>query len=84
MPALRARGLDKRLEVLVDGGVRRGSDVLKAVALGATGVGIGRPSLYGMASYGQDGVEKVCLCFFLCFSPVVGGRCGCWSCCWME
>ena len=62
MPALRARGLDKRLEVLVDGGVRRGGDVLKAVALGATGVGIGRPSLYGMASYGQDGVEKVRQC----------------------
>ena len=59
MSALKARGLHGKLEVLVDGGIRRGSDVMKALALGASAVGIGRPSLYGMASYGQAGVEKV-------------------------
>jgi 4-hydroxymandelate oxidase len=45
--------------VLVDGGVRRGSDVLTALALGATAVGIGRPALWGLAVDGQDGVDTV-------------------------
>lgn len=49
-----------RFEVYVDGGVRRGSDIFKAVALGATAVGIGRPVLYSLASYGQPGVERMC------------------------
>lgn len=44
------------LEVYVDGGVRRGTDVLKALCLGATAVSIGRPFLYAL-NYGQDGVE---------------------------
>lgn len=39
--------------------MRRGTDVFKALALGAKAVGIGRPVLYGMAAYGQDGVERV-------------------------
>lgn len=56
MSALKARGLDKRMEVYMDGGVRRGSDVLKALCLGAKAVGIGRPTLYAMAGYGADGV----------------------------
>jgi len=59
MEALRAIGAEKRMEVFVDGGIRRGTDVFKALALGATAVGVGRPVLYGLASYGQDGVEKV-------------------------
>ena len=46
----------ERLTVLVDGGFRRGSDVLKAMALGADGVMIGRPTLYGLAAGGQQGV----------------------------
>jgi (S)-mandelate dehydrogenase len=41
--------------VLVDGGFRRGSDVLKAVALGAHGAMIGRATLYGLAAGGEDG-----------------------------
>jgi L-lactate dehydrogenase (cytochrome) len=45
MDALRAEGLDKNFEVYIDGGIRRGSDIFKAVALGAKGVGIGRPAL---------------------------------------
>ncbi|KAF5596438.1 L-lactate dehydrogenase (cytochrome) [Fusarium subglutinans] len=58
MPILRERGLESKIEVYIDGGVRRGSDVLKALCLGARGVGIGRPFLYAMAAYGQKGLEK--------------------------
>lgn len=47
------------LEVLIDGGIRRGSDVLKAVALGATAVAVGRPVLWGLAVDGRNGVEQV-------------------------
>jgi L-lactate dehydrogenase (cytochrome) len=60
MDALRSIGADfDKFTVLVDGGFRRGSDLFKALALGAKGVGIGRPTLVGMASYGEEGVEKV-------------------------
>jgi L-lactate dehydrogenase (cytochrome) len=47
------------VEVLVDGGVRRGSDVVKACALGARGVMFGRPYLYGLGAAGEAGVEWV-------------------------
>jgi len=47
-----------RLELIVDGGIRRGTHVLKALALGANAVSIGRPYLYGLASGGQAGVER--------------------------
>ena len=43
----------------VDGGIRRATDIFKAVAMGATAVGIGRPVLYSLASYGQKGVERM-------------------------
>jgi 4-hydroxymandelate oxidase len=48
-----------RIPVLVDSGFRSGADVYKALALGARMVGIGRPYIYGLASFGQEGVEKV-------------------------
>ena len=48
-----------KLPVLVDGGVRRGTDVVKALALGAKSVGIGRPYIWGLAAFGQPGVDKV-------------------------
>jgi 4-hydroxymandelate oxidase len=48
-----------RIPVLVDGGVRRGTDIFKALALGATAVGIGRPQVWGLAAFGQPGVEAV-------------------------
>jgi (S)-2-hydroxy-acid oxidase len=48
-----------RIPVGLDGGVRRGTDVFKALALGATFVGIGRPYLWGLAAFGQKGVEAV-------------------------
>ena len=46
-----------RADVLLDGGVRRGTDVIKALALGARAVLIGRPVLWGLAIDGADGVE---------------------------
>jgi isopentenyl diphosphate isomerase/L-lactate dehydrogenase-like FMN-dependent dehydrogenase len=48
-----------RLPIVLDGGVRRGTDVLKALALGATAVGIGRPYIWGLGAYGQPGVDRV-------------------------
>jgi 4-hydroxymandelate oxidase len=48
-----------RVPVLVDGGIRRGTDVLKALALGANAVLIGRPYLYGLGAAGEAGVTKV-------------------------
>ncbi|MBM3785046.1 MAG: alpha-hydroxy-acid oxidizing protein [Acidobacteria bacterium] len=48
-----------RMPVFVDGGFRRGTDIFKALALGARAVGIGRPYIWGLASFGQQGVERV-------------------------
>jgi L-lactate dehydrogenase (cytochrome) len=55
------RGLtfpNEKFQLFVDGGVRRATDVLKAIALGATAVGIGRPFLYAFSSYGPEGLDK--------------------------
>jgi 4-hydroxymandelate oxidase len=52
-------GVEGRLPVLVDGGVRRGTDVVKALALGARAVLVGRPYLWGLAVGGEQGVERV-------------------------
>jgi isopentenyl diphosphate isomerase/L-lactate dehydrogenase-like FMN-dependent dehydrogenase len=54
-----AAGVAGRAPVLVDGGIRRGTDIYKALALGATAVGVGRPYMWGLASFGQPGVETV-------------------------
>ena len=48
-----------QIPVFVDGGFRRGTDVYKALAIGARAVGIGRPYLYGLSAFGQQGVERV-------------------------
>lgn len=48
-----------KIPVLMDGGVRRGNDVVKALARGATAVCIGRPYVWGLAAFGQPGVERV-------------------------
>ena len=48
-----------RCEVYLDGGVRRGTDVLKALALGARAVFVGRPALWGLAYAGEAGVRAV-------------------------
>ena len=58
MPVLRERGWENRIEIFVDGGVRRATDILKALCLGAKGVGIGRPFLYAMSAYGLPGVDR--------------------------
>jgi 4-hydroxymandelate oxidase len=52
-------GCGGKIPVLVDGGIRRGTDIFKALALGATAVGIGRPYAWGLAAFGQPGVEAV-------------------------
>ena len=58
LPAI-AAAVGDQVEVLLDGGIRRGSDVVKAVALGARAVLIGRAYLWGLAANGQAGVENV-------------------------
>ena len=58
MPVLRQAGLQDKIEIFIDGGVRRATDILKALCLGAKGVGIGRPFLYAMSAYGQPGVDR--------------------------
>jgi len=54
-----AAAVGDQVEIVMDGGVRRGSDVVKALALGAKAVMIGRPYLWGLAANGQAGVENV-------------------------
>jgi 4-hydroxymandelate oxidase len=51
--------LSGKAEVYVDGGIRRGTDIFKALALGARAVMIGRPVLWGLAVQGSDGVRDV-------------------------
>lgn len=58
LPAV-ATAVGHEVEVLLDGGIRRGSDVVKALALGARAVMIGRAGLWGLAANGQQGVENV-------------------------
>ena len=58
MKALRHAQLEDAIEVYVDGGVRHGADVYKALALGAKAVGVGRPVMYALASHGEAGVTK--------------------------
>ena len=50
--------VDERVAVIVDGGFRRGTDIVKALALGATAVAVGRPYLWGLGAFGQAGVER--------------------------
>jgi isopentenyl diphosphate isomerase/L-lactate dehydrogenase-like FMN-dependent dehydrogenase len=52
-------GVRGRGVVICDGGFRRGTDIFKAHALGATAIGIGRPYIWGLAAFGQEGVETV-------------------------
>jgi isopentenyl diphosphate isomerase/L-lactate dehydrogenase-like FMN-dependent dehydrogenase len=52
-------GVQGRIPVIVDGGFRRGTDIFKALALGANAIMIGRPYIWGLGSFGQPGVEAV-------------------------
>ncbi len=58
LPAI-SDAVGDRIDVLVDGGIRRGTDVLKALALGARAVLIGRPAVFGLAQGGAEGVQRV-------------------------
>lgn len=58
-PLLKEKGLENKIQIYVDGGIRRGSDIIKALCLGATGVGLGRPFLFAMSAYGEEGVRRV-------------------------
>jgi 4-hydroxymandelate oxidase len=58
LPAVVA-AVNGRIPVLMDGGIRRGDDILKALALGATAVLMGRPYVWGLAAFGQIGVQRV-------------------------
>lgn len=58
MPVLRERDWQDRIEIYIDGGIRRSTDIIKALCLGAKGVGIGRPFLYSMSAYGLPGVDR--------------------------
>ncbi|MDH3352304.1 MAG: alpha-hydroxy-acid oxidizing protein [Gammaproteobacteria bacterium] len=52
-------GADDRLPVLIDGGFRRGTDIFKALGLGAKAICIGRPYLWGLGAFGEEGVSRV-------------------------
>jgi 4-hydroxymandelate oxidase len=54
-----ASAVGGQVPLLLDGGIRRGADVVKALALGATAVGVGRPVMWGLAAGGQDGATRV-------------------------
>ncbi|ODQ52508.1 hypothetical protein SAICODRAFT_93394 [Saitoella complicata NRRL Y-17804] len=56
--ALLERNWLDKLEIYIDGGIRRATDIMKALCLGAKGVGIGRPFLYAMSAYGEKGVSR--------------------------
>merc|ERR1712190_394361 len=60
MEALREAGATKEsFKVFVDGGIRRGADIFKAIALGAAGCGVGRPVQYSLASHGERGIVRM-------------------------
>lgn len=58
LPAI-ANAVGSKLVVMIDGGIRNGTDVFKAIALGAQLVFVGRPVIYGLAVNGQNGVESI-------------------------
>jgi 4-hydroxymandelate oxidase len=78
LPAV-AKAVAGRLPILMDGGVRRGTDIVKALALGANAVLVGRPVLWGLAARGEDGVVEVLellkreldLAMALCGTPTI-------------
>jgi 4-hydroxymandelate oxidase len=75
-----AEAVAGRAEVLLDGGIRRGTDVVKAIALGARAVLVGRPVVWGLAAGGETGARRVLellrsevdLAMALCGCPTIG------------
>lgn len=74
MPVLRERNWQDRIEIYIDGGIRRSTDIIKALCLGATGVGIGRPFLYAMSAYGLPGVDRAMYVQFGLILPNSGSQ----------
>jgi len=68
MPELRRQGLENEIEIYIDGGIRRATDIIKALCLGARGCGIGRPFLFAMSAYGLPGVDRAMQVRFLTWS----------------
>jgi isopentenyl diphosphate isomerase/L-lactate dehydrogenase-like FMN-dependent dehydrogenase len=54
-----AEAVKGRIPILIDSGFRRGTDIVKALCMGATGVCVGRPYIWGLGAFGQPGVERV-------------------------
>jgi lactate 2-monooxygenase len=71
LPAI-ARAVDGRIPIVLDSGVRSGADAFKALALGATAVGIGRPYAYGLSIAGEAGVREVLQNFKADFDLTLG------------
>lgn len=67
--------LDK-VEIYLDGGIRRGADILKALCLGATAVSLGRPFMYAIGAYGTEGAVKVIQCklYLILFDTIADTR----------
>jgi len=62
MDTLHRENIDlSNFDIYVDGGIRRGSDIFKAIALGAKAVGIGKPAVYALCAFGKEGVERLIL-----------------------
>jgi 4-hydroxymandelate oxidase len=53
------KAANRRIPVLIDGGFRRGTDIFKALALGVSAIGIGRPYLYDLGTFGSGGIQRV-------------------------
>ena len=68
-------GVLEKLDVMVDGGIRRGTDVVKALCLGARAVGIGRPAFWGLGAGGIAGVERTLQSKCFISAPIVGSEC---------
>ena len=77
LPAL-ANAVGSQVPLLLDGGIRRGTDILKALALGAKGVLVGRPPLWGLSVNGEEGVKNVLKIYKEEFTNVMA-QCGCRS-----
>ena len=71
LPAI-AKRVDRKIPVLIDGGIRGGADIFKSIALGATAACIGRPYVYGLALAGSDGVREVLQNFLTEFYLTMG------------
>ena len=67
-----AAAVDGRIPIVLDSGVRSGADAFKALALGATAVGLGRPYAYGLAIAGEAGVREVLQNFKADFDLTLG------------